>query len=176
VSSIEYDGNLGGLAGADAKCQALADAQSLGGQWIAWLSAGSTNAKDRLTSGGPFILLDGTLVANNLADLTDGALAHAINVPEALPLSGGSLVWTGTRQDGTSAAGLATGGYYDCIGWSTNAPPAPGSGCGSPIWNGDLCPLGEFGVLDQFASADDWTEKAGSACFSTAHLYCFEQH
>src|SRR5207248_2675590 len=38
VTSVMYDGNLGGLAGADAKCQARATAASLSGTYKAWLS------------------------------------------------------------------------------------------------------------------------------------------
>ena len=55
-------GNLGGLKGADARCQALAEAVSLGGKtWRAYLSVeadpdnggGASHARDRIGSG-PF--------------------------------------------------------------------------------------------------------------------------
>src|SRR5215212_6677746 len=38
LSSITYDGNLGGLSGADAKCQGLAAVAGLPGIYKAWLS------------------------------------------------------------------------------------------------------------------------------------------
>lgn len=48
VTSTKYDGNLGGIAGADAKCQARADAVSLGGTWKAIISDSTTNAYGRM--------------------------------------------------------------------------------------------------------------------------------
>lgn len=65
-------GDLGGLAGADAYCQKLADAAGAGGKtWRAYLStqgAGATNARDRI-GAGPWHNAKGVLIAPNLADL-----------------------------------------------------------------------------------------------------------
>ncbi|MCB1058064.1 MAG: hypothetical protein KDD11_21405, partial [Acidobacteria bacterium] len=47
VTSVGHDGNFGGLAGADAFCQSLADAVSLGGTFKAWLSDSTTSPADR---------------------------------------------------------------------------------------------------------------------------------
>ena len=47
-SSTSYNGNLGGLTGADAKCQSRAAAAGLTGTYKAWLSSTTINAKDRL--------------------------------------------------------------------------------------------------------------------------------
>src|SRR6187200_2825130 len=67
--------NLGGLAGADAHCQALAMAAGAGNRmWRAYLSttgAGNqpaVNARDRI-GAGPWYNSRGTLIANNVADL-----------------------------------------------------------------------------------------------------------
>ena len=67
--------NLGGLAGADAHCQALAAAAGAGNRtWRAYLSttaAGNqpaVNARDRI-GNGPWYNSRGTLIANNVADL-----------------------------------------------------------------------------------------------------------
>ena len=64
--------NLGGLAGADAHCQKLAEAAGAGGHtWRAYLStqgAGAVNARDRIGSG-PWHNADGTRIAPNVADL-----------------------------------------------------------------------------------------------------------
>jgi hypothetical protein len=40
---------------------------------IAWLSDGATDAINPVTSNGPFIKPSGAVVANDLADLTDGS-------------------------------------------------------------------------------------------------------
>ena len=66
--------NLGGLAGADAHCQALAMAAGAGNRtWRAYLSttgAGNqaVNARDRI-GAGPWYNARGALIANNVADL-----------------------------------------------------------------------------------------------------------
>ena len=64
--------NLGGLAGADAHCQALASAAGRGGAtWHAYLStqgAGAVNARDRIGKG-PWYNQRGQMVARDLAQL-----------------------------------------------------------------------------------------------------------
>src|SRR5207248_10614341 len=63
VTSATYNRNLGVLAGADAKCQALASAAALTGTYKAWLSTSTINARDRVTQAGvPYTLVDGTVV------------------------------------------------------------------------------------------------------------------
>jgi Protein of unknown function (DUF1554) len=60
VTSQGFNGNLGGLAGADTKCQALADTAGLGGTYKAWLSDSTTDARNRLTQATvPYRLVDG---------------------------------------------------------------------------------------------------------------------
>jgi hypothetical protein len=62
VTSTGYPGNLGGLAGADAKCQERATAAGLGGTFKAWLSAAGTgnSAAERLTHATvPYVRVDG---------------------------------------------------------------------------------------------------------------------
>src|SRR5262249_60557677 len=79
VSSTTYTGNLGGLSGADAKCQSLATSAGHAGTFKAWLSDDVTDAKSRLThSTMPYVLVDGTIVATGFTDLTSGTLRHAI--------------------------------------------------------------------------------------------------
>src|SRR6516164_6984225 len=68
-------GNLGGLAGADAHCQSLAQAQGAGDHtWRAYLSTEATdnapavNARDRI-GAGPWYNAEGDLIAQHLAQL-----------------------------------------------------------------------------------------------------------
>jgi hypothetical protein len=68
-------GNLGGLAGADAHCQMLADAEGAGDHaWRAYLSASATdgqaavNARDRIGTG-PWYNALGSLIAANVEEL-----------------------------------------------------------------------------------------------------------
>jgi hypothetical protein len=72
VTSDTGTGNLGGIAGADARCQRLAAAAGAGDRtWRAYLStqgAGAVNARDRI-GAGPWHNAKGELIANNVADL-----------------------------------------------------------------------------------------------------------
>jgi hypothetical protein len=109
------DGNIGGLSGADGICQGAADVQGIGGIWKAWLSDATSAPSNRFVLASvPYRLLDGTLIANNWADLTSGSLGHPIDVDETLRHPLATLeVWTGTLP-----AGLGTGAT--CSDW-TNA-------------------------------------------------------
>src|SRR5436190_8080414 len=68
-------GDLGGLTGADAHCQALAQAAGAGGKtWRAYLSSnaaqqgGVVNARDRI-GNGPWKNAKGVVIATSVADL-----------------------------------------------------------------------------------------------------------
>lgn len=161
ASSELYTGNLGGLAGADAACQQLATAVALGGTFKAWLSDGTSFARDRTThSDLPYTLVDGTIVAQGWAGLTSGTLLHAINRTEAgtLPPTGtyscAPFVWTSAWADGTHV-------LNDCAGWTSSSASVDGDG-------------------------GDWTKADGTwsywgctdtqrGCSGTAALYCIQQ-
>jgi hypothetical protein len=72
VTSEDGTGNLGGLAGADARCQRLAQAAGAGDRtWHAYLSTqgpGAVNARDRI-GAGPWHNAKGEIIAANVADL-----------------------------------------------------------------------------------------------------------
>lgn len=126
-------GDLGGLAGADAHCQALASAVGAGNKtWHAYLSTDAVDAKDRI-GNGPWHNSKGELVAQSVADLHSPnnkiTAATALNekgvapnylggdppAPLAQPLQHDIL--TGTNEDGT--ANEAT-----CNQWTSNSQDA----------------------------------------------------
>ena len=123
VSSVLYGANLGGLNGADTKCQALATAAGLPGNYKAWLSDDNTNASMRLAhSSGAYVLYDGvTVVANDWAGLTSGTLKHAIDRTEdggtlqtpQVCLGQGPIVYSNTHLNGTQDA---VG--FNCTNWT----------------------------------------------------------
>ena len=80
VTDTGYEGNLGGLAGADAICQAQGNAVYPGTFWVAWLSTSTVDAVDRLTASGPFVRASdpSTIIADDIADLTDGSLDNPV--------------------------------------------------------------------------------------------------
>jgi hypothetical protein len=141
VTSVTYSGNLGGIAGADAKCATAAAAQTLGGTWKAWISSGSVNAIDRINDVGPWYLVNGVQkVFNNKANLSTTPLTaidedESGSQPSWIGLDG---MWTGTN------AGVASGN--DCFGWtselntdlgSTSSPTTDQSWGGSSAGNID---------------------------------------
>lgn len=81
VTSKLFKGNLGGLSGADQKCQSLADAVDLGGQFRAWLSDASTPITTRFQApAGGYVRLDGVVIANDWSELAVGkTLQHLIS-------------------------------------------------------------------------------------------------
>ncbi len=149
VSSTTTNGNMGGLAGGDAICDAQASAASLGGTWVAWLSTSTVDAKDRLAPGsGPFVRAAGTpgTIANDLADLTDGTLGVAVlNDESGNPVN--TDVYTGTNTNGTKST-------FICNDWTDNLGTAL------------------FGLTN--ASGASWTDNFDFACNPQRPLYCFE--
>ena len=119
VTSATFKGNLGGLTGADGKCQAEADSPASivpSGTYLAWLSDGIDSPDTRFTkTAHPYMLPDGTKIAEDFTDLTDGSILHAINIdPTGEPLSF-DMFWTGTNPDGTTADYTLT-----CDGWTAD--------------------------------------------------------
>jgi hypothetical protein len=108
TGSAAQGGNLGGLAGADKKCQDLATAANAGDHtWHAYLSVAGTNAKDRIGTG-PWTNQKGTVVAADLASLhgVDSKVLGANMLDEKgapVPVTATSIL-TGTKYDGTALA------------------------------------------------------------------------
>ena len=177
VTSTTYDGNLGGLAGADAKCAARAAAAGLSGTYKAWLSDQTTSAASRLTHAAvPYKRTDGVAVANNWTDLTDGDLAVVtspspftvgINHDEfGVALSSGTVgAWTATLPDGSTAD---PSGVLNCFSWTSNvASASPSGGIGYALDIPVTLPVGNAGSA--------WTAYAIESCSSLYRLYCLQQ-
>ena len=122
--------DLGGLAGADRHCQALAAAAGAGGKtWHAYLStqgAGGVNAKDRI-GNGPWVNAKGVQVAANVADLHGDN--NKINKDTALDEKGQPIkgrgdtpnqhdILTGSQRDGTAPSGPDDA---TCNNWTSSA-------------------------------------------------------
>ncbi|MFT4039979.1 MAG: hypothetical protein QM692_17505 [Thermomicrobiales bacterium] len=153
VSSATQTGALGGLTGADATCQRLAESVRLAGTYKAWLSDGSQSPATRFTrASAPYTLVDGTVVANNWADLTSGTLRHTINLMENnAAVIAPKLAWTDTLT-----SGQANDPAFTCAGW-TSASAGPSY-------------YGEAIVTDEA-----WTKSFYTSCGQMLRLYCFQQ-
>jgi hypothetical protein len=155
VTSVELSGNLAGLDGADAVCQQLAQANTLPGIFRAWLSDETGSPSTRFTqSPGPYVLRNGTVVANTWADLTDGPLLAPIEITEQHSTVVGGRTWSNTERDGLPLLS----NQKHCDNWTSAADPF----------------IGHFGRA--FASNAEWTDSGNHLpCEQTAHLYCFQQ-
>ena len=117
--------NLGGLAGADAHCQTLAEAAgSTGKTWRAYLStngAGGVNAKDRIGTG-PWYNANGELVARSVDHLHYSNVF--LNKQRSITETGATVngvgdtpnqhdILTGTNPDGTASENT-------CNNWTFN--------------------------------------------------------
>lgn len=164
VTSDFFTGSeVGGLVGADAKCQSLANAAGLSGKFKAWLSDSSQSPSTRFPFfTGPWRLqpnaVDGTnlppVVATDLEDLTTcGAtcLKSPINRTETgVILQGSVTVWTNTLANGTASTA-------SCLDWTSS----------------DIGVSGLFGDASQVDSK--WTNTNSTfGCNSALSLYCFE--
>lgn len=120
-------GDLGGLAGADAHCQMLAQAQGAGDHtWRAYLSTEATdttpamNARDRI-GGGPWYNSGGDLIAPHLAALhgSQSKLAKDTAVTEVYDEVSPQAheILTGSRPDGTAFPGIA---QRTCNNWTSS--------------------------------------------------------
>lgn len=122
-------GNLGGLAGADAHCQALAEAAGAGDKtWRAYLSTtgdNAVNARDRI-GDGPWANANGVIVARDVDDLHSDSnkLSKENSISETGELINGRGD-TPNRHDiltGSSLDGMAVNeeGHTACGNWTSN--------------------------------------------------------
>ena len=159
LTSETYTGDLGGLSGADEKCNALASDAGLDGTYKAWLSDSTGSPSTRFTqSSVPYALVDGVVIANDWEDLVDGTLLSPINVTEL-----GEMFNLSSKTLFTNTT--VTGGCVDCSFSATLS-------CND--WQSTTTGLfGGIGLYD--VTGVQWTEFGITACFANQPLYCFEQ-
>jgi uncharacterized protein DUF1554 len=181
-STKNATGNLGGLSGADRRCQDLASAVGAGSKtWRAYLSAErdpstgqAVDARSRIGSG-PWINAAGTTVAQNLAELHARRGDAAVFVDERNQRINGQWagsptpvehdILTGSNADGTLIIGST------CADWTSASP-----GLVAQVGHSDgLGPnASTAGSLSSWNSAH-----ANQSCADTAprggsgRIYCF---
>jgi hypothetical protein len=150
ITDTAQDADFGGIEGADALCASQATAAGLDGEFRAWLSTTTSSVADRLTrSAVPYLLVDGTVVANDWDDLVDGAIMARIDLDANGVLRTGD-VWTGTEASGASHPN------DDCTGFTNGS-----SGVG-------LCGASN-------STSATWTQNRTPSCSTVLRLYCIEQ-
>lgn len=162
VTSQAYSGNLGGLTGADAICQAHAQSAGLAGRYMAWLSdsTGAAPANRLSRSLVPYVLPNGRVIAADWNAMFATSFPATTWITETgglppwlpSPSSGaGRWVWTASQVSGVA--------YVDrtCNDWSISS-------------------AGSGGVGDsRVTGSSGWTDGYVFDCSYTAALYCFEQ-
>ena len=154
TTQATMDGNLGGIAGADAICASEASTAGLTGTFLAWISDSSTTPNSRFSKIQAYRLAPplATPVASSWADLTDGTLAVSLDTDAtgtavvALPLN----TWTATQSSGL---GLA----MHCNEWTSNDP-------------GDSAATGKADL-----TTSGWSQFSTKTCNQLARLICVEQ-
>lgn len=155
VSSTEVTGNLGGLAGADARCQALANASKeprvKGRAFLAWLSTSPSSPATRFVRGTrPYVRVDGVSIANLWSELVSGGLRGGISLDETgVPRSGAA--WTATSSQNAVFQGSS------CADWTSAGF------------------LERGGTGNVGGSGNGWSGGGDQPCVQVARLYCFEK-
>jgi hypothetical protein len=175
TSDTSKTGKLGGLTGADKRCQDLATAASIGDHTFhAYLSTATVNAKDRI-GNGPWVNAKGITVAADVATLHSAATKgdHTVFIDEkGMAIhgqwDGGPVehdVLTGSMPDGTVQAGKT------CQDWTSDAQA-------DTAWVGHSDGMGPgMATTGTYSSWNSSHENGG--CNDTApkggagRLYCF---
>lgn len=157
VTSGMFEGNLGGLAGADMICATAASSAKLGGTWMAWLSTSASTPAIRFKhSTLPYVLVNGTEVAADWAHLIGGLnLEAAIMVDEfgqdVVDASTSNWVMTSTDNGGNAFFSNGSCSDYTTASFSVTTT------------------AGNSSSVNKWTVASEWT------CSQGASLYCFEQ-
>lgn len=154
VSSIDYDGNLGGLSGADSICNSLAQSAGLSKTYKAVLSDGATDSKDRIVIFGEVVKVGSSGAVTVLAASsthfwgTDTTALNAnIDLDEYGAARPNQTPWTGT-----GATGVGSLGY--CNDWASNSSSHQG----------------DFGSTNH--TGPQWTENNFEDCNLTNPIFC----
>lgn len=158
ITNNLFDGNLGGIAGADLKCQTAAVNAGLTGTFYAWIASDSVNSdspSDRFTiDDRSYQTIDGKIVAASWNDLVSGSLQNPILITEyGNTINSLYDVWTNVNS-----LGQAIGEGNHCENWTSNASTTRGA----------------IGV--SITTLPNWTyDYFNPSCSGVARLYCFQQ-
>lgn len=147
VTNGSWTGDLGGLSGADDKCNAEAEARGFSGTFQALLGSASGRPETRsIHYPLPYISENGSYLQSGFHDLFNSGPDNPVN-PDPY-----TRAWTGLNADGTLSGS-------DCNGWSDSSTGFRGS----------------TGKVDTIGNA--WLNDGGVtySCSNTLSLYCIEQ-
>ena len=169
--------NLGGLEGADAHCQSLAEAAGAGDKtWVAYLSTqgeGAVNARDRIGEG-PWVNAQGTQIAADVDELH----SEANDITKETALNEVGEVVNG-RGDEPNMHDLLTGSQLDgmafaeeadmtCSNWTSNGEGSAMVGHHDLIGNREGINFWNFSHGSRGCSQEGLVGTGGAGLF-----YCF---
>lgn len=163
ITQASYNGNLGGIAGADGLCQLAGTSGSLTAPlnktWKALLSkgtGGTINAKERFVWTGPMLDLTGKTVTQDPSTWpwVNAGEGSIIGVNQNGGGPGNSYVWSGSTING-----LSKGATQDCNGWTSDTQSYSG-------WSGETSTFPN----------NTWFDSFGTLCADMFYgLYCVSQ-
>lgn len=127
ITDSTYNGNLGGVSGADAKCQARANAAGLTGTWKALISTSSLDVRNRSNSTAIYVNMIGDIVAFGYKDLflsrpnVDNnvtVIMNTVGFNEFGNQQNGNF-WNGSNEAGE-------GGLSNCNNWTNQTSQSGG--------------------------------------------------
>jgi len=154
LTSGDYTGNVGGVAGADTICQGLADTALLPGTFLAWISTSHGNEPETRfsRSTGNYVNTNGDVVADNWTDLVDGS---ALDASIAFDAGGAAVILQQVVMTSTDEFGRTLTSNGTCQGWTSSSSSVDGLG---------------------FTTDTSLRPNALVACERTSnHLFCVEQ-
>jgi hypothetical protein len=166
ISSEPTPAALGGITGADLRCQNLAKAAGLVSYagFRTWLSDADDSPATRLAFGPePLVLLNGVLVAEDLDALIADGPGDGITVTEQRTTLTEVFVWTNTDVIGEVFSEID-----HCENW-TSAGSDPGTQTGI-----NAVPKLPADAWNTWRDERRWTSHKKWKCSFPAHLYCIE--
>ena len=154
MSLVAAPEGAGGLAGADAICEATASAAGLPSpdKFLAFLSDDTTAAADRFTIPGPWNRVDGNKLADSVADFTSFSIVSDLRYSDGTAVATTETAWTGTLGSGAQST-------QNCANWTSPSSGASGK-AGYP-----------------YVNSSEWLEAVSHfptfECSTPRHLYCF---
>ena len=155
---LTFNGDLGGVSGADTKCQNYANDQGYNGTYKAWIANDDvksapintftrSNVPYKYRTGGTINCPILRVIADDWTDLIDGTIEYRIgNEPNK---------YTNVDIDGSVK------GNNDCNGWTSSSSSVYGH-------------VGRGG-LSQYNQDYHWTDQGNVGCHKLLKLMCFEQ-
>ncbi len=166
ITSGRWTGDLGGIFGADEKCEIAAADAGLPLGWIALISDSFWDIRDRPEFPDTiFRRMDGSIVAMSKADLFDGSINVPINIDEYgvvhTEVGQAGATWTGTKPDGTVFTGTYGGILVtNCEDWTNGTDDYYNRGIG-----GDIQETNNYWI-------DDHPVSNVLYCSNVQRLYC----